>query len=105
METVIELADDFADDLSLQSASSESTTMPTKQPFVIGENLPIIVICFPFASLVIALVTIIMLFFFRGCWWNCIWENNCLQYDHLQAPRSTCCSCKSSNLLLPFNEL
>lgn len=66
METVIELADDFADDLSLQSASSESTTMPTKQPFVIGENLPIIVICFPFASLVIALVTIIMHFFFQG---------------------------------------
>lgn len=66
METVIELADDFADDLSLQSASSESTTMPTKQPFVIGENLTIIVICFPFASLVIALVTIIMHFFFQG---------------------------------------
>lgn len=66
METVIELADDLADDLSLQSASSESTTMPTKQPFVIGENLTIIVICFPFASLVIALVTIIMHFFFQG---------------------------------------
>lgn len=51
METVMELADDIADDLSLQSASSESATMPTKQPFVIGENLTIIVVCFPFASI------------------------------------------------------
>lgn len=47
----MELADDIADDLSLQSASSESATMPTKQPFVIGENLTIIVVCFPFASI------------------------------------------------------
>lgn len=63
MESVTELTDDIADDLSLQLDSSESTTMPTKQPFVIGKVLIIIVI-FSFAvasiSLVIVFVTIFM---------------------------------------------